>query len=77
MDLYCHLGGPHSCYVSGFVACHVAFSLLGFTVLLVNYRGSIGFGQASIDALLGHVGTMDIQDVQVSVSVLYNKYPFF
>lgn len=60
-------GGPHSCYVSGFVACHVAFSLLGFTVLLVNYRGSIGFGQASIDALLGHVGTMDIQDVQEAV----------
>ena len=36
-------------------------------LITVNYRGSIGFGQASIDALLGHVGTMDIHDVQVYV----------
>ena len=31
----------------------------------VNYRGSIGFGQGSIDALLGNIGTMDVLDVQV------------
>ncbi|XP_010215255.1 PREDICTED: acylamino-acid-releasing enzyme, partial [Tinamus guttatus] len=33
----------------------------------VNYRGSLGFGQDSVDSLLGNVGTQDVQDVQLCV----------
>ena len=32
---------------------------------LVNYRGSLGFGQTSLHSLPGNVGTQDVQDVQV------------
>ena len=32
---------------------------------LVNYRGSLGFGQSSLHSLPGNVGTQDVQDVQV------------
>ena len=31
----------------------------------VNYRGSLGFGQASISSLLSHVGEQDVVDTQV------------
>ena len=31
----------------------------------VNYRGSLGFGQASINSLLSHVGEQDVADTQV------------
>lgn len=33
--------------------------------LPVNYRGSLGFGQDSVDSLPGNVGTQDVRDVQV------------
>jgi acylaminoacyl-peptidase len=35
----------------------------GYALLLVNYRGSTGFGQASVDALPTNIGSMDVQDV--------------
>lgn len=35
----------------------------GFAVLVVNYRGSTGFGQAPLHSLLGHVGFADVGDV--------------
>ena len=31
----------------------------------VNYRGSLGFGQASISSLLSRVGVQDVEDTQV------------
>lgn len=31
----------------------------------VNYRGSLGFGQASIRSLLSRVGEQDVADTQV------------
>lgn len=31
----------------------------------VNYRGSLGFGQASIESLLSRVGEQDVADTQV------------
>ncbi|KAL1132332.1 hypothetical protein AAG570_010288 [Ranatra chinensis] len=32
-------------------------------MLMVNYRGSIGSGQSSVDFLLGRVGTTDVSDM--------------
>ncbi|XP_064401064.1 acylamino-acid-releasing enzyme-like isoform X2 [Halichondria panicea] len=57
-------GGPHGVYTADFLLWHTGLALLGYTVLLVNYRGSCGFGQKNIDSLLGHVGTYDVRDVQ-------------
>lgn len=33
--------------------------------LLVNYRGSTGFGDDFIHSLPGHIGDNDVKDVQV------------
>lgn len=36
-----------------------------YIFFLVNYRGSIGFGQDNIESLLGNIGTQDVLDVKV------------
>lgn len=40
--------------------------LIMFSLFLVNYRGSLGYGQDSILSLPGNVGNQDVKDVQVS-----------
>ncbi|RNA06385.1 acylamino-acid-releasing enzyme-like [Brachionus plicatilis] len=69
-------GGPHSAYGCEY-SPHVAtmFSL-GFSVLLINYRGSSGFGQNSIDSLPGKIGTNDVDDCQQAAEFVFSKYNF-
>lgn len=58
-------GGPHSAFTCDF-SYHVAcFYSLGYSVLLVNYRGSTGFGQNSIESLPGFISDYDVKDCQV------------
>lgn len=57
----CHPLGSHRCAAA-------AFAGLGYVVLLVNYRGSLSFGQLSIEALPGRVGELDVADVDAAVS---------
>ena len=38
----------------------------GYLLIIVNYRGSTGLGQDSIDSLPGKDGTQDVGDVHVS-----------
>lgn len=35
---------------------------LGFNMVLVNFRGSLGFGEDSIQSLPGHIGSNDVAD---------------
>lgn len=35
---------------------------------LVNYRGSLGYGQDNVLSLPGNVGSQDVKDVQVSMN---------
>ena len=57
-------GGPHSCTPTWY---NPAIAFLcghgGYALLLVNYRGSIGFGEDSVNALPGNAGKLDVQDV--------------
>lgn len=49
-------GGPHSAYACEF-SYHVAvLNKLGYSVLMINYRGSIGYGQNNVDSLPGLIG---------------------
>ncbi|KAM9374507.1 LOW QUALITY PROTEIN: acylamino-acid-releasing enzyme [Phaethornis superciliosus] len=60
-------GGPHSVFTAGWMLYPAALCRMGFAVLLVNYRGSLGFGQDSVVSLPGNVGTQDVRDVQFCV----------
>ncbi|XP_035757366.1 acylamino-acid-releasing enzyme [Egretta garzetta] len=60
-------GGPHSVFTAGWMLYPAALCRMGFAVLLVNYRGSLGFGQDSVASLPGNVGTQDVRDVQLCV----------
>jgi acylaminoacyl-peptidase len=56
-------GGPHSVLTTAFSAPYAFLALhLQSIVIYVNYRGSTGFGQASIDSLPGNIGKHDVLD---------------
>uniref|UniRef100_A0A6Q2WUV8 acylaminoacyl-peptidase n=1 Tax=Esox lucius TaxID=8010 RepID=A0A6Q2WUV8_ESOLU len=66
--LMCFLsGGPHSVFVAEWLLSCSVLCRMGFAVLLVNYRGSLGYGQDSILSLPGNVGSQDVKDVQFAV----------
>ncbi|XP_072223271.1 acylamino-acid-releasing enzyme isoform X1 [Leuresthes tenuis] len=60
-------GGPHSQFPAEWNCTTAGLVKLGFAVLMVNYRGSTGFGQDSILSLIGQIGGQDVKDVQRAV----------
>jgi acylaminoacyl-peptidase len=57
-------GGPHSASSTAYVPSSAYLcGYGGYAILLVNYRGSAGFGQASVEALPSKCGDMDVKDV--------------
>jgi acylaminoacyl-peptidase len=60
-------GGPHSCSVASYLPGAAYLCANGYALLFPNYRGSTGFGQASIDSLLGRVGKLDVADVMATM----------
>ncbi|RUS71860.1 hypothetical protein EGW08_020382, partial [Elysia chlorotica] len=57
-------GGPNTSFDSAFNDIVAFFSRCGYATVMVNYRGSLGFGQDSVDSLLGCIGTQDVKDVE-------------
>lgn len=49
---------------------------LGFAIVFVNYRGSIGAGQASVKFLPGRVGDTDVKDCVLAAKYCTEKYPW-
>lgn len=72
--LYPH-GGPHVASTTAFTISSSFFAKLGYAVVLINYRGSLGFGKAFVDSLIGHVGDYDIKDCIDSLKALLAKHP--
>jgi acylaminoacyl-peptidase len=67
-------GGPHSCMPTSYVPSYAFLAIhLNSAVLHCNYRGSTGFGQRSIDSLLGTIGTNDVQDVLDCTNMAINE----
>jgi len=55
-------GGPHSTLVNTYQTKFRAYVKLGYDIVCVNYRGSVGFGADFVRQLPGHVGTRDVSD---------------
>lgn len=68
-------GGPHSVFTTSWMLYPAVLCRMGFAVLLVNYRGSLGFGQDSVASLPGNVGTQDVKDVQFCMEEVLQKEP--
>nr|XP_014348425.1 PREDICTED: acylamino-acid-releasing enzyme-like [Latimeria chalumnae] len=68
-------GGPHTMFAAGWLLIPTLFCRIGFAVLLVNYRGSTGFGQDNILSLSGNVGDQDVKDMQYSVETVLKREP--
>ncbi|TAJ99212.1 MAG: S9 family peptidase [Chloroflexota bacterium] len=63
-------GGPTSIDLDRWSPEIQAYVDAGFQVVLVNYRGSIGFGAAWRDTLIGNIGWPEIEDVLAGVDDL-------
>jgi len=58
-------------FSTNFVASSIYLSVkLNAVVLLVNYRGSIGYGQRNIDSLPGNIGKNDVEDVVNAIQLV-------
>ncbi|KAK0142508.1 Acylamino-acid-releasing enzyme [Merluccius polli] len=66
-------GGPHSQFPAEWNTTTAGLVKLGFAVLMVNYRGSTGFGQDSILSLIGRIGDQDVKDVQRAVATALQR----
>lgn len=63
-------GGPHSGFTAEWLPGLMGYLASGFACILINYRGSTGYGNASVHALPGECGRLDVADcVQVEFVV--------
>ncbi|XP_025107870.1 acylamino-acid-releasing enzyme-like isoform X1 [Pomacea canaliculata] len=66
-------GGPHSVCDGSFAFQPAVYCHCGFAVLLVNFRGSLGFGQDSILSILGRIGDQDVKDCKSAADEVIEK----
>ncbi|KAI4460704.1 serine peptidase s9 family member [Holotrichia oblita] len=69
-------GGPHSVFINHLSLETALFFKLGYALILINFRGSTGAGQASVDFLPGRVGVSDVSDCVLAVQTTLEKYPW-
>ncbi|KAG1675395.1 hypothetical protein FOA52_012314 [Chlamydomonas sp. UWO 241] len=60
-------GGPHTGVTSGWYMPYAYLASLGYAVICPNYRGSTGYGQASLASLPGNIGTNDVADCMAAL----------
>jgi dipeptidyl aminopeptidase/acylaminoacyl peptidase len=69
-------GGPHGQQGPTFNAKAQVYANHGFAVLMVNYRGSTGYGQKFADAIFGDQNGGEAKDVLAGVDAALAKYPW-
>ncbi|KAK4482830.1 hypothetical protein RD792_010000 [Penstemon davidsonii] len=66
-------GGPHTVTLSSFSKSLAFLCSLGYSMLIVNYRGSLGFGEEALQSLLGKIGSQDVNDVLTAIDHVIDK----
>jgi hypothetical protein len=69
--------GIFFCFGEGVLVSIWCYNVVtGFGILMVNYRGSIGAGQESVEFLLGKIGDSDVKDVHLATLKALKQFPF-
>lgn len=74
--ILCPHGGPHSAYVNKFSLPDFLLLVLGYAIIFINFRGSLGIGKKSIDFLLGNIGKSDVADCILTLQSALEIYPW-
>ncbi|MFN7933826.1 MAG: S9 family peptidase [Bryobacteraceae bacterium] len=69
-------GGPHAQQGPGFNVKAQVYAARGWATLMVNYRGSTGYGQKFADAVFGDQNGNEGQDVLYAVSAAARRNPW-
>jgi dipeptidyl aminopeptidase/acylaminoacyl peptidase len=69
-------GGPHGMYGYGFNPTVQALAAHGYAVLLINPRGSSGYGQKFADGSINDWGGGDYRDLMKGVDEALARFPF-
>jgi dipeptidyl aminopeptidase/acylaminoacyl peptidase len=69
-------GGPHGAQGPEFVGKAQVYAAHGYATLMVNYRGSSGYGQKFTDAIFGDQDGKEAEDVLQGVDAALAKYAF-
>lgn len=69
-------GGPHAQQGPAFNFKNQVYAGLGWATLMVNYRGSTGYGQGFADAVFGDQNGNEAMDVLYGVSATMRRYPW-
>jgi len=69
-------GGPHGQQGPIFDARAQAFATEGWATLMVNYRGSTGYGQAFTDAIFGDQNGREAMDVLQGTDAAARRFPW-
>lgn len=72
--LYVH-GGPQVAYGETFFHEMHVLSAQGYGVLMINPRGSNGYGQAFVAAILGDYGNKDYDDLLLGLDTILEQHP--
>jgi len=67
-------GGPHGQQGPGFNFRNQVYAARGWATLMVNYRGSTGYGQAFADGVFGDQNGNEAQDVLYGLSAAMRRY---
>ena len=69
-------GGPHGQQGPAFNPKAQVYAAQGWATLMVNYRGSTGYGQKFADAIFGDQNGGEAKDVLAGVDAALSRYPW-
>ena len=68
-------GGPHNCFSACYTPDILFYVHQNYTVLVPNYHGSFGAGDAFLHSLCGHIGDIEVRDVLDAVEKVLKQRP--